>query len=134
MDQINFELDHGARILTIHVVGEIPDRRALRDIPQIWKDHPEVRDYDSVIDLTHDQGAITWDAISQIADEWHAFAGAADATRRTAVVVRSTIWKPIVTAIAARFPNRRFDAFRTDEDARKWIIANSASRGTTDTA
>ena len=129
MNEIGFELDQNARILTIRIVGEVTGDKALREIPRIWKDHPEVRDYDSIIDLTLDHGAITWEAVSRIAEEWHAFSGAAEASRRTALVVRVALWQTIVSVIATRFPQRRFDAFRTIEDARAWVLASGARRG-----
>ncbi len=122
-NKIDIELDRKARILTIRIVGEVTDERALREIPRIWRDHPEVRDCDSIIDLTRDHGAITWDAVTEIANKWHAFAGAADIGRRTAVVVRNALWETIVSVIAMRFPRRRFDAFRTIDDARRWLEA-----------
>lgn len=130
MNKIDIELDHDARILSIRIVGEVTDERALREIPQTWVDHPQVREYNSIIDLSRDHGAISWDAVAEIADKWHAFVGPEDTGRQTALVVRDALWETIVNIIATRFPHRRFDAFRTVEDARRWIEAkNRATLG-----
>lgn len=125
MNEIEIELDHEARILSIRIVGDVTDERALQKIPQTWRDHPEVREYDSIIDLTRDHGAISWGAVAAIADKWHAFVGPADSGRQTALVVRDALWETIVTVIATRFPHRRFEAFRTTEDARRWLEAKN---------
>ena len=133
MNKIDFELDQNLRTLIIRIIGEVTDQRALREIPRIWKEHPEVRDYDSIIDLSRDHGTITWEAIAEIMDKWRAFVGTADTGRRTAVVVRNALWETIVGVIAARFPQRRFDAFRTVDDARRWLAAQSDRRRPTST-
>jgi hypothetical protein len=125
LGQIAYQVDKNARILTIKVVGEVSDARALRDIPRIWERDPAIVGYDSVIDLRLDEGTISWESISQIAEKWQRFAGSAAATRRTAVVVRSDLWDPIVAMIAERFPNRPFKTFRTLEDARLWLARST---------
>lgn len=122
--QIAHQIDKQARILTIKIVGEVTDARALRDIPRIWQLDPEIPGYDSIIDLRLDEGTISWNAVSEIAEKWHAYPRGAEAGRRTAVVVRSDLWDPIVAMIAKSFPKRHFETFRSPEDARSWITTS----------
>lgn len=121
MDEITLELDQSARIFTVHVVGNVTNAQALRDISRVWEEHPEVSGYDSIIDLTHDHRSITWDTVAEIEDRRRAFVGAANPGCRTAVVVRNALWKTIVSVIRWRFPEGHFRAFKSINDARRWM-------------
>ena len=127
--RIEARVDPAARLLVISVVGDVPDDAALHDVPRIWERHPEIVDYDSVIDLTRDAGRISWDAIGAIAERWRAFAGGHDRGRRTAIVVRDRQWATYAEAIAAMFAPRTFKIFRTVAEARAWLGDRGAEPG-----
>ena len=62
------------------VTGSAPDGtsegRSLRVVAGIWREHPEVIGYDSVVDARDltSEGGWTWPVLREIAGRWHAFA------------------------------------------------------------
>lgn len=124
-DGIYFEVDDEERLLVIEVVGDVHNEKALRDFPAIWWQHPQVADYDSLLDLTYDHGLISWPAIHDIAAQWHSFSAGRDHGCRTAVVVRDDQWEAYVLVLAAIFPHRLFKVFRSEADARLWLHARA---------
>ena len=120
--QIQFEIDHQARTLSIAIIGEVSGRQALREIPKIWEHHPETRGYHCVVDLMRDEGALPWGAVREISEKWRAFAEMKDAGARTALVVRDKFWEKLADVVAPLFPARTFAVFRNMDDARAWLL------------
>jgi hypothetical protein len=126
--QIQYEIDHPTRTLTISVIGEVSGRQALRDIPRIWEQHPETSGYHCVVDLIRDEGALPWGAVREISEKWRAFAGAKDSGARTALVVRDKFWEKLAAVVEPLFPARRFAVFQSMEAARKWLLRAGCSQ------
>ena len=111
----------------IAVTGEVGDEVALRDIPKIWEEHPEVLGFGTLVDLTKDAGSISWSAVKNIAQRWQRFADGRDAGRRTAIVVRDDVWARYARAISTLFPGRHVLVFRNLLSASEWLASRSGS-------
>lgn len=108
-------------LLHVSVIGDVPDADALRDGPGIWQRHPEVVDYNTLLDLTRDHGRISWDTIRTIARQWTEFSAGRDCGRRTAVLIRGDEWEAYARVLATIFADRAFKTFRSAADARVWL-------------
>ena len=127
-DGIYAEVDDAARLLTVTVIGDVHDDRALTDVPAIWRRHPQVVDYDSLIDLTRDGGRISWGAIRKIAEQWNEFTLGRDHGRHTAIAVRNDQWDSYARVLATIFPRRAFKTFRSVPAAKLWIASRCDQR------
>lgn len=120
-DGLYARVDDQARIVMVSIVGDVHDMTALEDLPKIWRAHPQIADYDSLLDLTRDAGRISWNAMRKIAQQWEAFSVRRDHGCRTAVVIRNDQWEAYARVLASIFPNRIFKTHRTIADARRWL-------------
>jgi hypothetical protein len=74
-----------------------------------------------ICDMQEFAGNIDFDDIRALADAWRLFCRGPDLGKRTAVVSHDRFAPLYLKAIALRFPGRELAAFRTLEDAQRWL-------------
>ena len=131
MPEIVWEIDHQRRLLTIRYIGDVTGEMVISQVPEIWRQNPEVLTYNCLIDQILYTGSIGIDDVREISNRWYEFVGAQnDNGKRTAFVSRDEWTDQVVKAIAVHFQTHIFATFPTCEQALVWL----AEGGVEDTA
>ncbi|WP_420405329.1 STAS/SEC14 domain-containing protein [Nisaea sp.] len=124
-----WSVDPDRKLLFIELRGGVSDYDLLKYIPRIWKEHPEVVWFNSVVDVLEDgaTGNWTWGALQQIAKEWKEFAQDRNPHRRVAVLTENYWITQIVNrALGFLFIGQQFHCFRDRDAATEWAAAGLA--------
>jgi hypothetical protein len=124
-----WSVDPERKLLFIELRGGVSDYDLLKDIPQIWKDYPDIVWFNVIVDVMEDRGSgnWTWGALQQIAKEWKEVEQFRNPDKRVAILTDNYwITQLVNRAFGFLFRGERFRCFEDQEAATAWATCASA--------
>ena len=121
MPPIDHDIDPAQRLYTVHVLGDVDGRELLHELPRFWREHPELVEYDHLIDAMHYTGTISIEDARALAKLWYDATGGSDVGGRTAIASPDRFADLWIALLDNYFPSRRFAAFPTLAGAFAWL-------------
>lgn len=126
---VRWSVDPERKLLFIELRGGVSDYDMLRDIPQIWKECPDIVWFNVIVDALEDRGEgnWTWGALQQIAKEWKDFEQQRNPNKRVAILTDNYwITQLVNRAFGYIFSGERFRCFEDRDAAAAWATSSSA--------
>jgi hypothetical protein len=118
---IDYTIDQQQRRAQIRFIGEVDGRMLQSAMERLWREFPEIAEYDSNCDMREFTGALGFDDIRTLSEAWKLFCGGRDRSRRTAVVSLDRYAPLYLKAIALCFAGRELAVFRSMDAAQLWL-------------
>lgn len=121
--RVSWVVDFRQSLLTIRLQGGVTDDDLSTGIPRIWGGHPDVLEFDTIVDARHltGEGKYGWRGLRDVARDWRHFAKGRDAGTKAAIVLGDTLLTKLVRAIAFDYPGTVFRIFLDVDEAKAWL-------------
>jgi hypothetical protein len=122
MAKITLDRRAGEKLLRCRLVGDVDDTDAVGWFKRVLEEHPHVRQWPSLLDITEYDGGITWRGIIEIAR----LRGAAPPgpMNRTAVVADRKVYEKLIKATDVAYTTliaRKVRLFDSEAAAIDWL-------------
>lgn len=121
MGSIDYTIDQQRRRAHIRFLGDVDGRMLHQAMERLWREFPEIAEYDSSCDMREFTGDFGFDDIRALSEAWNLFCRGRDRSRRTAVVSLDRYAPLYLKAIALCFADRELSVFRSMDAAQLWL-------------
>lgn len=121
MGSIDYTIDQEQRRVQIRFLGDVDGRMLHHAMARLWREFPEIAEYDLNCDMREFTGDFGFDDIRVLSEAWKLFCGGRDRCRRTALVSLDRYAPMYLKAIALCFAERELAVFRSMDEAQLWL-------------